>query len=91
MHKVLSSATKAKLAGMYDYNGKEACPVRVCREELGHPQPAMPIQTDNSTTTGIATNTVKQKRSKAIDMCFYWIRDHVCAKANFTFFGNTAI
>jgi hypothetical protein len=78
MHKVLSSAAEAKLAGMY-YNGKEACLVHVvCLEELGHPQPAMLIQTDSSTaTTGIATDTVKQKRSKVIDMHFYWIRDHV--------------
>jgi hypothetical protein len=76
MHKVLSSAAEAKLGVVY-YNGKEACPVHVCLEELGHPQLATPIQTDNSTATGIATDTVKQKRSKAIDMCFYWIRDHV--------------
>jgi hypothetical protein len=32
---------------------------------------------DNSTAAGIATDTVKQKRSKAIDMRFYWIRDRV--------------
>jgi hypothetical protein len=45
---------------------------------MGHPQPATaPIATDNSTATGIANDTVKQKRSKAIDMRFYWIRDRV--------------
>jgi hypothetical protein len=76
MREVLSSAAEAELAATY-YNGKEACPIRVCLEELGHPQPATPIQTDNSTATGIATDTVKQKRSKAIDMRFYWIRDRV--------------
>jgi hypothetical protein len=41
MREVLSSAAKAKLGGVY-YNGKEACPVRVCLEELGHPQLATP-------------------------------------------------
>jgi phage terminase large subunit GpA-like protein len=45
---------------------------------MGHPpQPATPITTDNSTAAGIATDTVKQKQSKATDMRFYWICDHV--------------
>jgi hypothetical protein len=33
--------------------------------------------TDNECARGIANDTVKQKRSKAIDMRFYWIRDRV--------------
>jgi hypothetical protein len=45
-------------------------------EEMGHPQPATPVVTDNSTATGIANSTVKQRRSKAIDMRYYWVRDH---------------
>ncbi|KAI2497592.1 Reverse transcriptase (RNA-dependent DNA polymerase) [Fragilaria crotonensis] len=40
-------------------------------DEMGHPQPATPMATDNSTASGIATDTVKQKRSKAVDMRFY--------------------
>ena len=36
-----------------------------------------PIQTDNSTAEGIANDTVKAKRSKAMDMRFYWIKDRV--------------
>jgi hypothetical protein len=61
-------AAEAKLAALY-HNGKQACPLRTTLEELGHPQP--PIQTDNSTAAGIANDTVKQKRSKAINMRFY--------------------
>jgi hypothetical protein len=44
---------------------------------MRHPQTATPIKTDNSTANGIANDTVKQKRSKAINMCFYWVRDRV--------------
>jgi hypothetical protein len=55
-------------------NGRK---ISVALEEMGHPQPATPMATDNSTASGIATDTVKQKRSKAIDMRFYWIRDRV--------------
>ena len=35
------------------------------------------MKTDNTTAEGLANDTVKQKRSKAIDMRFYWIRDRV--------------
>jgi hypothetical protein len=37
----------------------------------------MPIQTDNSTACGIANDNIKQQRSCAIDMHFYWVRDRV--------------
>jgi hypothetical protein len=76
MREVVSSAAEAELAALF-HNGKEACPLRIALEELGHIQPATPIHTDNSTASGIANDTVKQKRSKAIDMRFYWIRDRV--------------
>ena len=33
------------------------------------------MKTDNSTAQGILTGTIKQKRSKAIDMPFYWLKD----------------
>ena len=42
---------------------------------MGHSQPPNPVQVDNSTTLGIATVNIKQRKSKAMDMRFYWIRD----------------
>jgi hypothetical protein len=47
---------------------------------MGHDQPATPIQTDNACANGIMNSTVKQKRSKAIDMRYYWLRDRVQQK-----------
>jgi len=44
---------------------------------MGHPQPATPIQTDNKVAEGIINNHIKQQRSKAINMWFYWVHDHV--------------
>jgi len=45
---------------------------------MGHPQPGpTPIQCDNTVATGIANDTVKAKRTKAMDMRFYWIKDRV--------------
>jgi hypothetical protein len=73
---VVSSAAEAELAALF-HNGKEANPICITLQELGHKQPPTPIQMDNSTATGIANDSIKQKQSKAIDMRFYWIRDHV--------------
>jgi hypothetical protein len=64
MRKVLSSAAEAELGALF-HNGKEACPLRIALEELGHPQPATPMATDNNTASGIATDTVKQKTVKS--------------------------
>jgi hypothetical protein len=35
------------------------------------------METDNTTTTGYSNGTIKQKRTKAMDMLFYWIKDRV--------------
>jgi hypothetical protein len=73
---VLASAAETELAGLF-VNGQEAVPERITLEELGHPQGPTPMCTDNKTGNGIANDTIKQKRSKAMDMRFYWIRDRV--------------
>ena len=56
---------------------KAAYPMQITLEELGHVQPPTPMQTNNSTATGIANNNIKQQCSKAMDMRFYWVRDCV--------------
>ena len=71
---VMSSATEAELGALF-MNAQEAVGLRNCLEAMGHPQPATPLKTDNSTANGIVNNTMKQKRSKAIDVRFYWLRD----------------
>ena len=70
----MGSAAESKIGAAY-INGQEAVPIHTLIRKLGHPQPATPIQVDNSTPDGFANDTIKQKRSKAIDMRFYWIRE----------------
>ena len=72
----MSSAAEAEIGAAY-YNAQAACPFRQTLIDLGHPQPATPLQTDNECAEGILRDTVKQKRSKAIDMRFYWLQDRV--------------
>jgi hypothetical protein len=73
---VMSSAAEAEVGGLY-VNAREGIPLRTTLEELGHPQPPTPLQTDNTTAHGIITGTCKQQRTRAIDMRFYWLRDWV--------------
>ena len=67
MSNVMGSAAKAEIGAAY-INDQETVPIRTLLRELGHPQPATPIKVDNSTIDGFSNNTIKQKRSKAIDM-----------------------
>ena len=74
MMNVMASAAEAEVGGLF-INGQGACPLCMALEEMGHPQLPTIIVTNNQWAEGIANETVKQKRSKAIDMRFYWIRD----------------
>ena len=78
---VVSSASEAELGALF-FNAKEAVVLRTTLEDMGHPQPATPLQTDNACAAGIANDTVKQRHSKAIDMRFYWVKDR-CAQGQF--------
>ena len=71
---VMSSAAEAKISGLF-INAKEGEILRNTLDEMGHPQEATPIQTDNSTASGIANGTINQQRSRSINMRFYWVRD----------------
>ena len=71
---VMASAAEAEIVGLF-MNAQEAVPERTTLIELGHPQPSTPLKTDNITADGILNGTVKQKRSKALVMKFYWLKD----------------
>jgi hypothetical protein len=73
---VMSSAAEAEIGAVF-INAKEGAVLRTTLEELGNPHPPTPIETDNTTATGYSNGTIKQKRTKAMDMRFYWIKDRV--------------
>jgi hypothetical protein len=66
---VMSLATEAEFAGLF-HNARDGAMLRTTLVKMGHPQPATPIQTDNSTASGITNGTVCQRKSKAMDICF---------------------
>jgi hypothetical protein len=44
-------------------------------QQLGHPQPPTPIQTNNLTAYGVINNEIQPQATKAMNMCFYWLKD----------------
>jgi hypothetical protein len=68
----MSSATEAELGALF-INAKTAVSIQRTLEELGHPQPCTPIQTDNSTAHALLTNKILPKALKAMDMRFHWL------------------
>ena len=70
VYNVMSAAYEAKIGATY-INNQEAVLIRTLLLKLCHPQPATPIQVDNSTVDSFANDTIKQKRLKTIDVRFY--------------------
>jgi hypothetical protein len=84
---VLASASEAETGAMF-HNCQDAVPIRTALAEIGHPQPATHVRGDNSTAIGIANKSIKQRRSKAIDMRFYWLQDRD-AQSQFKYYWDT--
>ena len=82
---VMSSAAEAELGALY-INARKAIEERNILEEMGHPQPPTPMQTDNSTAEAIINARVQPKRTKAMDMRFHWLRDRAVNQKQFRFF-----
>ena len=76
---MVASATKAEVWGL-SHNGQTAVSLLITLDERGFTQPPTPIKTYNSAAEGIVTVTVRQKRSKATDMKFYWMKERVKQK-----------
>jgi hypothetical protein len=82
---VMSSAAEAELGAMY-INARKAVEIRIILEEMGHKQPATPIQVNNSTAEGIVNKQVQPKHTKAMDMGFHWLQDHSISQKQFRFY-----
>jgi hypothetical protein len=67
---VAASATESEVGACFQ-NTQSGAPIRVTLTELGYTQHATPLRTDNSTAFGILYETIKQKRSKAMDMIYH--------------------
>jgi hypothetical protein len=71
---VMLLAAEADLGTLY-ITAREAIPLQHLLEEMGHKQPPMPIQTNNSTALGVVTNNIQPRCTKAMDMWYHWLCD----------------
>jgi hypothetical protein len=69
-------AAEAEYASIF-LNARKATVLRQTLFDMGYPQPPTPLSVDNKCAEGLANDTVKRRRSKAIDMRFHWIRNRV--------------
>jgi hypothetical protein len=73
---VVASSAEAEYAAIF-LMGQIGVGIRNTLSDIGYTQPPTIITTDNSVAKGIATMSCKQKRSKAVDLRYHWIRDKV--------------
>ena len=71
---VVASSAEAETAGLF-HNAQVAIPIRYILTEMGHPQPATPIKTDNATANAFVHANITQRKSKSWDMRYYWLRE----------------
>jgi hypothetical protein len=76
---VVASADESEVGACF-HSAQSGAPLRVTLTELGHTQPPTPLCTDKSTAFGILNETIKHKRSKAMDMRYHWLTDRVRQK-----------
>ena len=73
---VVASVAEAEYAALF-MNRQEGASLRQILSALGYPQPATVILCDNKCAHGIATDAVKPKRTKSVDIKFHWIRNRI--------------
>jgi hypothetical protein len=76
---VVASAAESEVGACFQ-NSQSGAPLRVTLTGMGHTQPYTPLRTDNSTAFSILNETIKQKRSKSMDMMYHWLTDRVGQK-----------
>ena len=74
---IMSSATKAELAGLY-IMAREAVYIRIILKELGHMQPPTPLQTDNAMADTVINGKMQLKQTEAMGMRLHWLRGCEC-------------
>jgi hypothetical protein len=66
---VCSSVAEAEYASIF-LNARKATVLCQTLSDIGYPQPPTPLSVDNKCAEGLANDTVKRRRSKAINMRF---------------------
>jgi hypothetical protein len=76
---VVSSSCEAEYGTLYT-NGRAGIQIRNTLADLGFPQDATIGEADNRIAVNLVNDDAKQRRAKAIDMRYHWMRDRVRQK-----------
>jgi hypothetical protein len=76
---VVPSTSESEVGACF-HNAQSGAPLRITLAKLDHTQPPTPLRTDNSTAFRILNETIKQKRSKAMDIRYQWLTNRVIQK-----------
>ena len=63
-------AEEAEVLSLF-HAAQEIVPLQTTADEIGHKQPATPLQPNNTTASGIMNGTIRKQKSTAIDMRFF--------------------
>jgi len=74
---IMASATKAELAALF-ITMRKAVYIQIILQELGHQQPATPLQMDNAMADAVVNGKIQPKHTKAMDMRFHWPQNSEC-------------
>ena len=69
---VMASEAESEIAAIF-LNACLAILLRIVLIEMRHPQPQTKMKIDNNTASGFANNTIKQNKTKCIEMRFDWL------------------
>ena len=83
----MASAAEAEIGASF-INAQGVVPECTPLIKILHPQPPTRKQVENATANLFANKTLTQKRSKAINMRFYWIQDR-CAQQKYKCFWRS--
>jgi hypothetical protein len=75
---VMCLVEEAKVRALF-INCHEGVPARHVLKFLGHPQPPIPMQTDNTTALGVVNQNV-MKKLKSIDLKYHWLQCRISQK-----------
>ena len=64
------------MRGLFE-NFQKVTYIRMALAEMGHLKPPIPVATENTAANSIVNGKAKQKRYRAIDIRFYWVRDRI--------------
>ena len=72
------------------HKSKTGEPIGTITKEMGHPQPAIPMQTEKCTTYRVYNNKVQQKHTKYMDVSFIGYRIEFSREIKI-YFGNLVL